>query len=107
MYSFAYNSATTRPVLTNCVLFGNGGANAIVTSSLAVVTASFSLFEAGVTGFTDGGNNIIGVTTSPRPPPNAAEAESCRDIGGGGADVAADADVAAAVVVVVVLVDPK
>jgi hypothetical protein len=51
-------------MLTNCVLFGNGS-SAIVTNSPAVVTASYSLFEAGVTGFTDSGNNVTGVTTLP------------------------------------------
>ncbi len=65
IYSYAGPSAITRPVLTNCVLFCNGGANAIVTSPSAVVTASYSLFEASVTDFTDGGNNLTSVTTSP------------------------------------------
>ncbi|GAB4025400.1 hypothetical protein GCM10028773_50800 [Spirosoma koreense] len=72
--SFQGNSATTRggvienassstTTFTNCVLFGNG-ANTIVNVSSATLTASYSLFEPGVTDYTSGPGNLT-TTTSP------------------------------------------
>jgi predicted outer membrane repeat protein len=53
------------PILTNCVLWGNGGANSIVTSAIAfTIPASYSLFENTVTGYTTGPTNLT-TTTSP------------------------------------------
>jgi len=75
--SFLSNSATTQggalsnygsggvanPSLINCVLWNNGGAKSIAVQT-ATVTASYSLFDNTVTGYTDGGNNRT-TTTSP------------------------------------------
>ncbi|WP_461141634.1 putative Ig domain-containing protein, partial [Spirosoma pomorum] len=58
-----YNIASSSSGLTNCVFFDNGGANAIISAS-GGMTASYSLFETGVTGYTNGVNNVI-VNVSP------------------------------------------
>ncbi|QHV99715.1 choice-of-anchor Q domain-containing protein [Spirosoma endbachense] len=54
---------TINPVLTNCVLFGNGGGNTFVNSSegnsvFASVSANYSLMEPSVGGY-NGSQNII------------------------------------------------
>ncbi|QKZ12527.1 cellulose binding domain-containing protein [Spirosoma sp. KUDC1026] len=51
------NGGTSNPVLTNCVFFGNGNGNSIYNIDGASVSATYSLFETGVTGYADGGNN--------------------------------------------------
>ncbi|MEZ0484434.1 putative Ig domain-containing protein [Fibrella aquatica] len=50
--------------LTNCVLFGNGGANTLTTAGRGTVTLRYSLIEASETGYTNGGNNLT-ATVSP------------------------------------------
>ncbi len=65
MYNDGSAVGISSPVLTNCVLFGNGGNNTFSNNSTTGPTATYSLFENGVTGFTNSGNNITGVTTSP------------------------------------------
>ncbi|MFD2571935.1 putative Ig domain-containing protein [Spirosoma soli] len=57
-------NSNSRPTLTNCVVFGNGGARTFQAVNGASVTARFTLFEASVTDYTDGGNNLT-TTTSP------------------------------------------
>ncbi|MBO0952569.1 putative Ig domain-containing protein [Fibrella forsythiae] len=50
--------------LTNCVLFGNGGANTLTTAGRGTVTLRYSLIEASETGYTNGGSNLT-ATVSP------------------------------------------
>ncbi|MBC3787793.1 PKD domain-containing protein [Spirosoma utsteinense] len=54
----------SSPHLTNCVLFGNDGTNTLYNSNGGSVTASYSLFDDTVTGYTEGGTNQK-TTTSP------------------------------------------
>ncbi|MBD2700248.1 putative Ig domain-containing protein [Spirosoma sp. BT702] len=49
---------TSNPTLTNCVLFGNGGASTFSNENGSSVTVRFSLLEASITDFTDGGANL-------------------------------------------------
>ncbi len=49
-------SGTCNPTMTNCVLFGNGGANTIVNNN-ATVSVQYSLFDASVTGYISGPGN--------------------------------------------------
>ena len=60
------NQFYSRPQLNNCVLFGNGGSNAIRNSPDSYVEAIYSLFEADAA-FTNGflGSNVSGVTVNP------------------------------------------
>ncbi len=51
-------------LFTNCILFGNNGSNTI-TSKTSTLTARYSLFESGVTGFISDPSNLTGITTSP------------------------------------------
>ncbi len=53
-----YSISSSTTTLTNCVLFGNGGQNTIFNSPASTTTATYTLFEASVTGYTDGGNNL-------------------------------------------------
>ena len=62
IYNTGQSAGTSSPVLTNCVLFGNGTSNTIG-NLLASVSATYSLFEFGVTGYS-GSNNLI-TTVSP------------------------------------------
>lgn len=72
--SFLNNTATglggairnfnSTPSLTNCVLFGNGGANTISNVTSSTLTASYSLFDQSVTGYTSVTGNIT-TTVSP------------------------------------------
>ncbi|GAB3559783.1 putative Ig domain-containing protein [Spirosoma fluminis] len=71
-----YNSSDSRPNLTNCVLFGNGGGNTIGNDSNSSLTARYSLLEASVTGYTDGGNNLT-TTTSPFASTSSAQLGPC------------------------------
>jgi hypothetical protein len=64
-----YNQGNTT--LTNCVLFGNGGANTISGS----VTANYSLFEASETDYT-GANNLT-TTVSPFISANSTQLNGC------------------------------
>ncbi|UHG93747.1 right-handed parallel beta-helix repeat-containing protein [Spirosoma oryzicola] len=54
----AIYNISDNPLLTDCVLFNNGGANTLVNISGGSVQASYSLFDDTVTGFTDGGKNL-------------------------------------------------
>ncbi|GAB4031824.1 hypothetical protein GCM10028774_10670 [Spirosoma jeollabukense] len=58
--------------LTNCVVFGNGGANTYYGEA---ITATYSLLEAGVTGY-NGGNNLT-TTVSPFVSPTDARLNGC------------------------------
>jgi hypothetical protein len=51
-------SGNTNLVLTNSVLFGNGGANTFFTFSPATITLRYSLVEPTATGYTNGPGNI-------------------------------------------------
>ena len=62
-------------VLTNCVLFSNGGANTLYTNNNSRVTATYSLFEDGVTGY-DGENNLT-TTVSPFLSPTDTRLNGC------------------------------
>ncbi|MBD2757392.1 choice-of-anchor Q domain-containing protein [Spirosoma validum] len=57
----------SNSVLTNCVVFGNGDSNTFTTfvSTSSSVTASYSLLEPSVTGYSSGPGNLTNVTTSP------------------------------------------
>ena len=58
MYNHGF---TSRPTLTNCVLFGNGGGNTIVNINSASVSATYSLFEPGTTNVNvSGPGNLVG-----------------------------------------------
>ncbi len=57
------DKGTSNPMLTNCVFFGNGGANTFVNASTGSVTASYSLFDQSVTGYTSVTGNITTTTT--------------------------------------------
>jgi heat shock protein HslJ len=57
------NGNYCNPTLTNCVLFGNGGGNTIINRFGAALSASYSLFDNTVTGYT--GSNNLTTTTSP------------------------------------------
>lgn len=63
MYNSGFDG-NSSPRLTNCVLFGNGGTDTFQNGDGGSVTASYSLFDNTVTGYTDGGNNRT-TTTSP------------------------------------------
>ncbi|TLU97263.1 choice-of-anchor Q domain-containing protein [Dyadobacter luticola] len=69
--SFQANSATfggamgnvgyqgsSRPVMTNCVVWGNGGANTFYYGPNASITTSYCLFEVSVTGYSLGTGNL-------------------------------------------------
>ena len=82
--SFVGNSAqvyggamyySSSSVLTNCVLFSNGGANTFYTNNNSRVTATYSLFEDGVTGY-DGENNLT-TTVSPFLSPTDTRLNGC------------------------------
>ena len=60
----AIRNFSSNPSLTNCVLFGNGGGNTISNVNSSTVTASYSLFDQSVTGYTTGPGNLT-TTTSP------------------------------------------
>ncbi|MBD2705305.1 hypothetical protein IC229_32100 [Spirosoma sp. BT702] len=62
MYNIGSPSSTCSPVLINCVLWNNGGANTFVNIS-ATLSASYTLFEATVTGYTNLTGNMTSVTT--------------------------------------------
>ncbi|WP_080056535.1 FG-GAP-like repeat-containing protein [Spirosoma aerolatum] len=49
--------------LINSVLFNNGGTNTFVLTDGGSLSASYSLFEPSVTGYTDGGNNLTTTIT--------------------------------------------
>ena len=64
MFNNTDNSISSNPVLTNCVLWGNGGASTIVNSTLSfTLTASYSLFDNTVTGYTTGPTNLTTATS--------------------------------------------
>ncbi len=59
-----FNGSSSGCTLTNCVLFGNEGANTFYIGQESSITITYSLLEAGVAGYTDGGNNLT-TTISP------------------------------------------
>ena len=64
MFNTSSNTSVSSTVtLINCVVFDNGGANTFANNQSSV-SATYSLLEASVTGYTDGGNNL---TTSVSP----------------------------------------
>ncbi|WP_298609468.1 choice-of-anchor Q domain-containing protein, partial [uncultured Spirosoma sp.] len=58
-----YNESGS-PVLTNAVVWNNGGANTFVNNNNSTITAHYSLFDASVTGYTTDPTNLT-TTTSP------------------------------------------
>ncbi|QMW05783.1 choice-of-anchor Q domain-containing protein [Spirosoma foliorum] len=65
-----------RSQLVNSVLFNNGGANTFVLTNGASLSASYSVFEPGVTGYTDGGNNLT-TTVSPFASTTSTQLAAC------------------------------
>ena len=63
MYSDGSSSGVASPGLTNCVLWNNGGVYPLAIEN-ASVTASYSLFDASVSGYNNGPGNLT-TTTSP------------------------------------------
>ncbi len=64
MFNEGSSSGTSNPVLTNCVLFGNGGSSTFVNDNSASITASYSLFDNTVTGYSFSPTNLT-TTTNP------------------------------------------
>ncbi|GAB4016652.1 beta strand repeat-containing protein [Spirosoma koreense] len=64
IYSIKVNTGNVVVTLANCVFFGNGGIKTLLNSGGTTVSASYSLFETGTTGYTNGGNNLV-VSVSP------------------------------------------
>ncbi|GAB3708541.1 hypothetical protein GCM10027592_43820 [Spirosoma flavus] len=66
--------------LTNCLLFGNGGSNTIYDIFASFSSPNsllrYSLIEASVTGYSDGGNNII-TTTNPFASTSSTQLRPC------------------------------
>lgn len=56
MYSYGGEGGNSKPVLTNCVFFGNGNAKTFYNGNSSI-SASYSLFDNKVTGYT-GPNNL-------------------------------------------------
>ncbi|GAB3493294.1 hypothetical protein GCM10027341_08410 [Spirosoma knui] len=69
------NTNNSRPNLTNCVLFGNGGANTLMVGGQRL-TLRYSLIEASVTGYTNGGNNLT-TTVSPFASTTSTQLNGC------------------------------
>jgi predicted outer membrane repeat protein len=64
IYGYGYgNGYVATSTLTNCVLFGNGGANTFY-NAYTTVSATYSLLDASVTGYS-GSTGNINVTVSP------------------------------------------
>ena len=76
IYNARSDNGTSSPTLTNCVLWNNGDSNTFSNVDNASVMASYNLFESGVTGFTDNGNNLI-TTTSPFASPTSTQLSAC------------------------------
>jgi hypothetical protein len=95
---------STRPVLTNCVIWGNGGASTFNNQQGAFITTSYSLFESSVTGYNAGTGNLT-TTASPfvsatdtrlsgcAPAINAGENAAYSSANGPGTDLAGNARV--------------
>ncbi|MVM38756.1 hypothetical protein GO730_16400 [Spirosoma sp. HMF3257] len=62
--------------LINSVLFNNGGANTFMLTDGGSLSASYSLFEPSVTGYTDGGNNLT-TTITPFVSGNSVALNAC------------------------------
>ncbi len=63
MFNYGAFSGTSSPVMTNCVLFGNGDSNTFFTNT-ATATATYSLFDNTVTGvITSGPVSVSGSST--------------------------------------------
>ncbi|MBO0939502.1 T9SS type A sorting domain-containing protein [Fibrella sp. HMF5335] len=63
IYNTSSIGTPTGPTLTNCMLWGNGGSNTIFNNNNSTLTASYSLFDNTVTGYT--GSNNLTTSTSP------------------------------------------
>ncbi|GAB3702510.1 hypothetical protein GCM10027592_32000 [Spirosoma flavus] len=88
--SFLSNSATnsggamgsvgyqgnSRPVLTNCIVWGNGGSRTFTNGPGAVIITSYSLFESSVTGYNAGTDNLT-TTVSPFVSGSDAQLNGC------------------------------
>ncbi len=70
-----YNHITSRPTLTNCVLFGNGGQNTIVNEPNSNTTATYTAFEATETDYT--GSNNLTITVNPFVSNESTELSPC------------------------------
>ncbi|MCY7359598.1 MAG: hypothetical protein LH609_19500, partial [Rudanella sp.] len=64
LYNNGMGAGTSSPQLTNCLFFGNGGANTFVNNMAGGVSASYSFFDAAVTGYSSGPGNLT-ATLSP------------------------------------------
>jgi predicted outer membrane repeat protein len=62
IYSDGSSSGISTPSLTNCVLFGNGG-NKTFYNTAATITATYSLFDNTVTGYSGSTGNLTTVTS--------------------------------------------
>ena len=62
MYNVGFQGSS-RPVLTNCVVWNNGGAITFNNGPGASITTSYSLFESSVTGYSPGTGNLTTTTT--------------------------------------------
>ncbi|GAB3558014.1 hypothetical protein GCM10027577_48200 [Spirosoma fluminis] len=58
-----YNRDNSNTNLINSVFFGNGGANTFVLTGVGSLSASYSVFEPSVSGYTDAGNNLTTTLT--------------------------------------------
>ncbi len=68
-------SGLSRTTLINCIIFGNGGENTIFNEkSSGIPIATYSLFEASETSYTDNGNNL---TTTVSPFASGTELNPC------------------------------
>ncbi|GAB3990636.1 fibronectin type III domain-containing protein [Spirosoma daeguense] len=99
--SFLSNSATnsggamgsvgyqgnSRPVLTNCIVWGNGGASTFTNGPGAIISTSYSLFESSVTGYNAGTGNLT-ATVSPFVSGSDARLNGCSSALNAGDDAA-------------------
>ncbi len=84
--SFQNNTATLGKAITNvvggnttvinCVFFGNGGGDTFFSQNSPPLTATYTLFEVSVGGYTDGGNNLT-TTVNPFVSTTSTELRQC------------------------------
>ncbi|MBD2704649.1 hypothetical protein IC229_28690 [Spirosoma sp. BT702] len=72
IYNLGSPSGSSSAVLTNCVLWNNGGVKTFFNDSNASVSASYSLFDTSVTGYTSGPGSLT-TTTSPFASPTSTQ----------------------------------
>ncbi|GAB3989661.1 hypothetical protein GCM10028807_15050 [Spirosoma daeguense] len=101
IYNSQAQNGTVSLTMVNCALFGNGGVNSITNSAGATLSASYSLFDASVTGYTNGAGNLA-VSTSPFTSPtntqlragspaiDAGNTQAYQNIGGPATDLASN-----------------